>query len=89
VLRGTGLLERYEAGELRLLEREEYLETLECLLEHLHPEIVVQRLTGERERALFVAPRWALAKTSLLNDLRARMGRHGAFQGRLWCAAPG
>ncbi len=84
VLRGTQLEELFAAGRLPLLGREEYLELMAGLLERLRPDIVVERLTGERERELFVAPDWALDKAGLLRDLRERMLRRGTRQGSRW-----
>lgn len=81
LLRGTRLLEVYRTAPFPLLSRAEYVERIVDLLERLHPDIVVHRLTAERERELFVAPEWALDKVGVIADIRRRLQEHGTRQG--------
>ena len=53
-------------------------------LEHLRPDLVIHRVTGDGPRELLIAPLWSCAKRSVLNDLHRRMRERGAFQGRLY-----
>ncbi len=82
VLKGTALYTRYIEGELRLMEREEYLDRIMELLEWLHPGIGVHRLSADRDERLFVAPKWAQQKTTLLNDVHQRMISQHRWQGK-------
>lgn len=88
VLKGTKLYDWYLEKKFRLLERQEYIELITRLLEYLDPEIVIHRLTGERDRRLFHAPEWALNKTSILNDINVRMHHKKSYQGRLFIPHP-
>lgn len=80
VMRGTGLAQMYERGEIALLEREEYVGLVCDFLERLAPEIVVQRLTGEGGKEL-VAPAWSRAKFEVLNAIDREFERRGSRQG--------
>jgi radical SAM protein (TIGR01212 family) len=83
ILENTPLLDKYKKGEIKLPEKNEYIDRMIVLLEHLDPEIVIHRLTGERDHDIFVAPRWALNKIDVINSLKSRMSAQQTFQGRL------
>lgn len=84
VLRGTDLASDYEKGLFELLSRDAYLDLVISCLEHLRPDLVIHRVTGDGPRELLIAPLWSCAKRSVLNDLHRRMRERGAFQGRLY-----
>jgi radical SAM protein (TIGR01212 family) len=81
VLKHTPLFRMYERGEIRLMEQDEYVETIVDLLEHLDPDIVIHRLTGERDKEIFHAPLWALNKNEVIHAIRSRMKERQSFQG--------
>lgn len=83
VLRGTPLFQTYQKSPFPLLARDEYVELIVRLLQHLHPEIVIHRLTGERDREIFYAPAWALKKMEVIESIRNRLEETGSFQGSL------
>jgi len=82
VLRNTPLHERYMRNAFPLLSQEQYVELIVSLLEKLDPSIVIHRLTGERDRELFVAPSWALDKMRVLHAIQKRMEDLYTFQGK-------
>ena len=82
ILKGTALYRQYLESPFPLLSQEEYAERVVFLIDHLDPGIVIHRLTAERERELFFAPRWALNKQAVLSSIRRKMSDAGAFQGR-------
>jgi hypothetical protein len=84
ILKNTALHQRYLAAPFPLLSRDEYAGLIVFLLEHLHPDIVIHRLSAEREKEIYFAPEWALDKQAVLNTIRQRMRDTGAFQGRRW-----
>jgi uncharacterized protein len=88
VLRNTRLYQMHLSKQLRLLEQDEYVEGIIGLLEHLRPDIVVHRLTADREPELFAAPEWARSKARVIQQIRDRMVIRSAFQGRLWSVPP-
>lgn len=84
VLKGTDLADDYEKGLFHVLDREHYISLLILCLEHLRPDIVIHRVTGDGPKKLLIAPLWSGAKRTVLNLLHQEMARRGAFQGRLW-----
>ena len=82
VLRGTDLASDYEAGLFQTYEREEYLDLVIDCLEHLRPDIVIHRVTGDGPKDLLIAPLWASRKREVLNLLHHRMKERGSFQGK-------
>ena len=83
VLKGTGLETLFQNGTLSVLSKEAYLDILLHCLEHLSPETVVHRLTGDGAKELLLAPLWSLRKKEVLNSLHHEMKIRRTFQGRL------
>ena len=84
VLKGTDLADDYLAGKFQTLSREEYLNLLISCLEHLSPNLVIHRVTGDGPKNLLIAPLWSSAKRSVLNDLHHLMKIRNTWQGRLY-----
>lgn len=82
VLKGTDLAEDYLAGKFQVYSMEEYLELVIDCLEHLNPEIVIHRLTGDGPKDLLIAPLWSSAKRTVLNTLHRECKLRHAFQGK-------
>ena len=84
VLRGTDLAADYEKGLFQTYERDEYLSLLINCLEHLRPDIVIHRITGDGPKDLLIAPLWASRKREVLNMLHHRMKEEQSYQGKLF-----
>jgi hypothetical protein len=82
VMRDTPLAEQYARGELRLLERDEYVGVVCDFLERLDPRILIQRLTGDGGRDL-VAPLWSMSKFETLNLIDRELERRNIWQGSI------
>ncbi|MDA8125348.1 MAG: TIGR01212 family radical SAM protein [Deltaproteobacteria bacterium] len=80
-LAGTELGERYKRGEIPMLSRDEYVETVCDILEILPPEMVVQRLTADGYREIFLGPEWATNKLAVLNAIDGELKRRDSWQG--------
>ena len=80
-LGGTMLGERYEKGEIPLMSREEYVRTVCDILEILPPQMVIQRLTAEGYRDIFLGPAWAANKLAVLNAIDRELERRDSRQG--------
>lgn len=59
-----------------------YLDTLIPSLEHLRPDIVVHRVTGDAPRKLLLSPLWSANKRLVLNTLHKQMKERGSYQGK-------
>jgi len=82
VLKGTDLAEDYLAGKFHVYEREEYLDLLIRSLEHLDPDIVIHRITGDGPKDLLIAPLWTSRKREVLNLLHHQMKVADSWQGK-------
>ena len=80
VLTGTRLEDQYRAGQLALLERDDYLGLVCDFLERLDPRIFVQRLVGDGSKNL-IAPRWGTHKSTLLAAITTELSRRNTRQG--------
>lgn len=84
VLRDTAFAGYYHDGSYTPLARDAYIDLVIACLEHLSPDIVIHRLTGDGPKALLLAPLWSLDKRSVLNTLHHTMKLRAACQGRLY-----
>jgi radical SAM protein (TIGR01212 family) len=82
VVPDTPLAEQYTRGEVRLLERNEYVHIVCDFLERLPASMVVQRLNGDAPPDYLIAPKWCLDKASLLRDIQAELVRRDSWQGK-------
>ncbi len=82
VLKGTDLADDYLAGKFQVYTMEEYLDLVIDCLEHLNPEIVIHRLTGDGPKDLLIAPLWSSAKRTVLNSLHSECKLRHSFQGK-------
>lgn len=88
VLQGTDLALFYEQGSYQPLTQAAYTDLVIDCLEHLSPDIVVHRLTGDGPRDLLLAPLWSLDKRNVLNALHHTMKTRASYQGRLYTERP-
>ena len=56
VLRGTDLASDYEKGLFCTYERDEYISLVISCLEHLRPDMVIHRITGDGPKDLLISP---------------------------------
>ena len=82
VLKGTDLAQEYLEGKFHVYEREEYLNLLIRCIEHLDPEIVIHRMTGDGPKELLLAPLWTGRKREVLNLLHHQMKVCDSWQGK-------
>ncbi len=82
VLKNTRIEPMLARGEFALLSQEEYVDIICDQLELIHPETVMQRLTGDGEKESLVGPMWSLKKFCVLNDIDKEMLRRNSWQGK-------
>ncbi len=78
VLRGTRLADT----DYVPLEMEEYFFVLGECIEHLRPDIIVHRLTGDGDKKILLAPLWSGDKHTVLNGFARFMEEHDIVQGK-------
>lgn len=82
-VKNTPLAEQVHAGEVQLIERDDYIRVLVEALELLPPSIVVERISGEAPPDYFVGPAWCLDKPAVRKALQDELERRDTWQGRL------
>jgi uncharacterized protein len=80
-LRGTGVGRLYEEGAINLLSQEDYVSAVCDILEILPSAMVIQRLTAEGYRDIFVGPDWAQNKLRVLNAIDRELEKRDTWQG--------
>ena len=86
-VRNTPLADQVSRGDVRLMERDEYIAVLIDFLELLPPRCVVERVIGDAPPDYLVGPSWCLEKPAARAAIDAEMRRRDAWQGRLWAPA--
>jgi len=82
VAKGSALQDAYEKGDFTPVERVSYIKMVCTFLEHLSPEIVIHRLTGDAHRGELIAPLWSSGKSAVLNEIEATLRENKSFQGK-------
>jgi radical SAM protein (TIGR01212 family) len=80
----TKLAEQVRAGDVRLMEIEEYVEVLADFIERMPPDTVIERISGDAPPVNLVAPQWCLRKGTIKELLVATLQRRGTQQGSLF-----
>ncbi len=80
-LEGTLLGQMYKNGSVKLMDKEKYVSLVADILEVLPPRLVIQRLTADGYRDIFLAPTWAMNKLDVLNSINKEMERRDSYQG--------
>lgn len=81
VMRGTRLADMYRAGEYTPPSMSEYVDAAVYILSHLHPAIVVHRLTGDCPGDMLIAPEWNRNKHEVISAIVTKMQMQGLSQG--------
>jgi uncharacterized protein len=81
VLSDTPLGDLYQQGDVSVLAQEDYVQLAVDFLERLHPDTLIQRLTGDGPRQRLLAPLWSVNKWEVLNAIDAELERRGTRQG--------
>jgi hypothetical protein len=67
-----------------ILEEDQYINLIVIMLEHLNPDIVVQRLLGGGRPEVHLAPEWVMQSSRVIQRVRKKMSKEGLYQGRLF-----
>lgn len=81
-LDGTALGEMYKKGTISMITKEKYVSLTADVLEVLPSEMVIQRLTADGYRDIFLAPDWAMNKLDVLNSINKELKRRDSYQGK-------
>ncbi|MGO9313476.1 MAG: TIGR01212 family radical SAM protein [Syntrophobacteraceae bacterium] len=84
VIRGTRLEQMYRTGSYSCLSRDEYAAVVGEFIALLHPDMIIQRLTGDPHPEELVAPLWALEKSRNIKTIQTYMEKNGLYQGKYY-----
>ncbi len=82
ILRGTAFAERYAAGAITPMTQEAYIETVVRQLACFPPETVIERVTGDGEKAKLLAPLWSMDKIRTLGGIDKMQKEMDSYQGK-------
>ena len=84
LIRGTRMAHEYEQcpEDFHLFDIEEYISLLIDYVEHLRPDIVLERFLSQSPKDLLIAPDWGLKNYEFNHRLQKRMKELGAYQGK-------
>jgi len=80
-LEGTIMGDMYKKGSIPMISKEKYVALTADVLEVLPPKIVIQRLTADGYRDIFLGPAWAGNKLDVLNSINKELERRDSCQG--------
>ena len=78
----TALGEMYKNGSIKIMSKDKYVSLVAHILEILPAEMVIQRLTADGYRDIFLAPDWAMNKLEVLNSINKELERRDSYQGK-------
>lgn len=81
VVQGTPLADDVAAGKLRLMEQDEYVNTVVDFLERIPPTTIVERISGDAPPKYLIGPKWCLEKSVLKRQIESEFHRRKTRQG--------
>lgn len=84
LIRGTRMVLEYERQpeDFHLFGVDEYIELVIDYVEHLRPDLVLERFVSQSPKELLIAPDWGLKNYEFNHRLQKRMKELGAYQGK-------
>ena len=84
LIRGTRMALEYEQHpqDFHLFQVDEYIELVIDYIEHLRPDIVLERFVSQSPKDLLIAPDWGLKNYEFNHRVLKRMKELGAYQGK-------
>ncbi|QDT06086.1 Oxygen-independent coproporphyrinogen-III oxidase 1 [Rubripirellula lacrimiformis] len=80
-VRGTPLGDQVLAGQIEMMGRQDYVQTVVDFLERIPPSVVVERISGDAPSDFLIEPKWCLEKSSLRLDIEGEFAKRGSRQG--------
>lgn len=82
IIKNTVLEKMYNEEPFHLLTRDEYIDIICDQIEIMHPDIVIERLTGDGDKNTLAAPLWTCDKRAVLNGIDKELKRRDTWQGK-------
>ncbi len=81
VMENTILADLYRQGKVQLSSLPIYAQMTADFIQHLRPETIIHRFTGEGPAPLMLAPDWAGDKRRIRNEIDKALAQANAYQG--------
>lgn len=84
LVKGTKMAKQYEEHPewFHLYTADEYIELTIDFMEHLNPEIAIERFVSQSPESLLIAPNWGLKNFEFVHKLEKKMEERNTWQGR-------
>ena len=83
IVKETKMAKEYEAGDIQLISKEEYMERVITFLEYLDDKIVVQRLIGRAPESNTLFSNWQTGWWKIRDTILKTMQERGTYQASL------
>ena len=86
LIKGTRMAHEYEQApeKFHLYTADEYIDLVIDYIEHLRPDMVLERFISQSPKELLIAPDWGLKNYQFTNKVRAKMKERGTRQGKYY-----
>lgn len=86
LIRGTRMAHEYtqHPEDFHLFDVEEYIDLVIDYIEHLRPDIVLERFVSQSPKELLIAPHWGLKNYEFNHRILKKMHLLGAYQGKMY-----
>lgn len=91
LIRGTRMAHEYalHPEEFHLFSADEYIDLVIDYVEHLRPDLILERFVSQSPRELLIAPDWGLKNHEFTDRVKKRMKERDAWQGKAYRNADG
>lgn len=91
LIRGTRMAHEYalHSEEFHLFSADEYIDLVIDYVEHLRPDLILERFVSQSPRELLIAPDWGLKNHEFTDRVKKRMKERDAWQGKAYRKADG
>ena len=91
LIRGTRMAHEYalHPEEFHLFSADEYIDLVIDYVEHLRPDLILERFVSQSPRELLIAPDWGLKNHESTDRVKKRMKERDAWQGKAYRKADG
>ena len=86
LVKGTRMAHEYAAHpeEFHLYEADEYIDLVINYMEHLRPDIILERFVSQSPKELLIAPDWGLKNYEFTERIKKRMKERDSWQGKYY-----
>ncbi len=84
IIKNTEMARAYQAGEITLITKDEYVRRVVSFLEYLDPAITLQRLIGRAPASHTLFSNWGIGWWKIKEEIEATMQQENTYQGRLF-----